>query len=242
MCDFSPLRHAWRALAKKAKNLHGAGYKKPSPVYQSVLSTTVPTTSTHLSIMTCLPPAAPVSKNAIDTNSQQYWDHFYASHRNEFLKWTFKQYHLLPSEAIDVYQDSIVILYENAVSGKLDTLQCSVKTYLFGIAKNLISTYLKKKIREKERYESLVTEHYEMVSTADKGNDWMDYSMELMAEAIKKLSSRGQAILHLFYFEKMSLREITQVLGYKSEDVAKTTKMRYMRILREIMEAEAHYS
>lgn len=195
--------------------------------------------------MTDLPPAPTAAlndKNATNAQSQQYWDHFYASHRNEFLRWTFKHYHLLPNEAIDIYQDAIVILYENAVNNKLATLQCSVKTYFFGIAKNLISTYLKKKIREKERYESLVTDHYELAATPEKNAEWMEYSLEMMTEAIKKLSSRGQAIMHLFYFEKMSLREITQVLGYKSEDVAKTTKMRYMKILREIMETEVHYS
>jgi len=191
-----------------------------------------------------LPAPAAVSndKNATNAQSQQYWDHFYASHRNEFLRWTFKHYHLMPNEAIDVYQDAIVILYENTVNNKLATLQCSVKTYFFGIAKNLISTYLKKKIREKERYESLIAEHYELAVIPERNTEWMEHSLELMAEAIKTLSGRGQAIMNLFYFEKMSLREITQVLGYKSEDVAKTTKMRYMKILRETMEIETHYS
>lgn len=187
-------------------------------------------------------PPAPNDENAMHNQSPQYWDHFYVSHRNEFLKWTFKQYHLLPDEAVDVYQDAIVILYESAVSGKLDTLQCSVKTYFFGIAKNLISTYLKKKIREKERYETLAETHHELEPVAEKENDWMEYPLEVMAGAIKNLSGRGQAILHLFYFEKMSLREITQVLGYKSEDVVKTTKMRYVKLLRETMKTEAHYS
>ncbi len=185
---------------------------------------------------------APHDGNALNRQSPQYWDNFYASHRSEFLKWAFKQYHLMPDEAVDVYQDAIVILYENAASGRLDTLQCSVKTYFFGIAKNLISTYLRKKIRAKERYETLAEEHHGLETVAEKENDWMDYSLEVMAGAIQNLSARGQEILHLFYFEKMSLREITQVLGYKSEDVAKTTKMRYMKLLREMMKPEAHYS
>ena len=185
---------------------------------------------------------APHDGIAMNWQSPQYWDSFYASHRSEFLKWTFKQYHLMPDEAVDVYQDAITILYESASSGRLDTLQCSVKTYFFGIAKNLISTYLKKKIRAKERYETLVEEHHGLETVAEKENDWMDYSLEVMAGAIKNLSARGQEILHLFYFEKMSLREITQVLGYKSEDVAKTTKMRYVKLLREMVKTEAHYS
>ncbi|MDJ1503746.1 sigma-70 family RNA polymerase sigma factor [Xanthocytophaga agilis] len=174
----------------------------------------------------------------------QYWDQFYVSHRSEFLKWAYKHYHLLPEEAVDVYQDAIVILYENATSGKLDHLQCSVKTYFFGIAKNLISTYLKKKIKEKEKYEKLPENLslLESLAVTERNNDWMEYSIEVVGDAIKKLSGKGQAILHLFYYEKMSLKEITQVLGYKSEDVVKTTKMRYMKILREIIESEIQYS
>jgi RNA polymerase sigma factor (sigma-70 family) len=174
----------------------------------------------------------------------QYWDQFYVTHRSEFLKWAYKNYHLMPEEAIDIYQDAIVILYENATSGKLDQLQCSTKTYFFGITKNLISTYLKKKIKEKEKYEKLPenVQALEMLAVTERTNDWMEYSIEVAGEAIKKLSSKGQAILHLFYYEKMSLKEITQVLGYKSEDVVKTTKMRYMKILREIIEADMQYT
>lgn len=181
-----------------------------------------------------------------ETSSEQlkYWDQFYVTHRSEFLKWAYKNYHLMPEEAIDIYQDAIVILYENATSGKLGQLQCSVKTYFFGITKNLISTYLKKKIKEKEKYEKLPENVHalEMLAVTERTNDWMEYSIEVVGEGIKKLSSKGQAILHLFYYEKMSLKEITQVLGYKSEDVVKTTKMRYMKILREIIEADMQYS
>jgi len=178
------------------------------------------------------------------SNNMQYWDRFYSKHRSEFLKWSYKNYHLMPDEAVDIYQDAIVILYENAISGKLDRLQCSVKTYFFGIAKNLISTYLKKKIKEKEKYEKLPDnlQILETMAVTERSNDWMDYSIEVVGESIKKLSSKGQAILHLFYYEKMSLKEITHVLGYKSEDVVKTTKMRYMKMLREIIESDIQYS
>ncbi len=194
-------------------------------------------TSTQHSAVTAEPEGA-------TSSNLQYWDQFYVTHRSEFLKWAYKNYHLMPEEAIDIYQDAIVILYENATSGKLDHLQCSIKTYFFGITKNLISTYLKKKIKEKEKYEKLPDniQILEGLAIAERSNDWMEYSLEVVGESIKKLSSKGQAILHLFYFEKMSLKEITQVLGYKSEDVVKTTKMRYMKILREIIEADMQYS
>ena len=177
------------------------------------------------------------------SNFLEYWENFYTSHRSEFLKWSYKHYHLPPDEAVDIYQDAIVILFENAANGKVNHLQCTVKTYFFGIAKNLISTYLKKKIRDKERYEKLPENPHllESLAISERNNDWMEASLEVVSDAMKRLSSKGQAILHLFYHEKKSLKEITHTLGYKSEDVVKTTKMRYMKMLREMVEADIRY-
>ncbi len=195
-------------------------------------------------MLTHLSPTPASVVQSYDNKSLQYWDNFYVTHRSEFLKWAYKTYHLTPEEAIDIYQDATMILYENASNGKINNLQCSLKTYFFGIAKNLISTYLKKKIREKERHEKLSENEYllENLMSSDRDNDWMEATLEGMAESIKKLSQKGQTIVRMFYYEKMSLKEITQVLGYKSEDVVKTTKMRYMKILREIIESDIQYS
>ena len=64
-------------------------------------------------------------------------DRFYIAHRMEFVKWADKTYGLGSSEAIDIYQDSFIILYENIMNGKLINLESSLKTYMFAVGKNL---------------------------------------------------------------------------------------------------------
>jgi DNA-directed RNA polymerase specialized sigma24 family protein len=56
-----------------------------------------------------------------------------------------KRYNLSQDDLIDVYQDAIIALIENAKKGKIDDLKSSITTYLFGIGKFMIFQKLKKK-------------------------------------------------------------------------------------------------
>jgi len=168
-----------------------------------------------------------------------FLEQFYTSHRTEFLKWSYKHYSLSPQEAIDIYQDAIIVLFENHQKGKLTELRSTVKTYFYGIAKNLIFVYLKKRTRRNAYIETVAD-----MSSIDKNisddthTDWMENTMDVISDAVNRLSAKGQAIIYLFYYEKKSLREITRILNYNNEDVVKTTKMRYKKILKEMVQSE----
>src|SRR4051794_41115573 len=61
---------------------------------------------------------------------------FYSAHRREFISWVQKAFGYPPEEATDIYQDSIIVVYENILSEKITSLNASLKTYLFSIGKN----------------------------------------------------------------------------------------------------------
>ncbi len=164
-------------------------------------------------------------------------DTFYVQNRHEFLKWSYKMFFLSPDEATDIYQDAVIVLFENYQKGKLVELHSTMKTYFYGIAKNLISAYLKK--RNKQRLYTDVRSYTEWENYATLGYDNNDETAireEMLAHAVQKLPAKGQSIMQLFYYEKKSLREITQILGYTNEAVVKSTKMRYKKELRKILE------
>ena len=169
-----------------------------------------------------------------------FLDQFYTSHRTEFLKWSYKHYSLTPQEAIDIYQDAVVVLFENYQKGKLTALRSSVKTYFYGIAKNLIFVYLKKRTKRHTYIETVadISSVAENIPYNEAGNDWMENTLEIIGDTVNRLSAKGQAIIYLFYYEKKSLRDITRMLDYSSEDVTKTTKMRYKKILRQMVQRE----
>lgn len=174
-------------------------------------------------------------------DESRFLDQFYLSHRTEFMKWSYKVYGLPPEAAVDIYQDAVIVLFEKYRQGKLTGLRATVKTYFYGIAKNLIFIYLKKQSRQMAYADAFPnsdvadTQHCKDV---DGGQDWVEDTIEIISRAVGNLSARGQEIIHLFYHEKKSLREITGILGYSSEDVAKTTKMRYKKALKQMVEEE----
>jgi hypothetical protein len=55
---------------------------------------------------------------AIVLNKEALAD-LYMKHRDEFLAWAANHYKLDRNEATEVYQASILALYENAASGKM---------------------------------------------------------------------------------------------------------------------------
>jgi hypothetical protein len=63
----------------------------------------------------------------------------YNEHREVFLNFG-KKYSLDKDELVDIYQDSFVILRNQAIKGKLANVSSSMRTYLFGIVE-----YIKEK-------------------------------------------------------------------------------------------------
>ena len=57
----------------------------------------------------------------------------YQKYRNEFLHWAVRNHSCSMEEAKDVFQQGVVILYENVKLGKVTQITTQVKTYLFSI-------------------------------------------------------------------------------------------------------------
>ena len=58
----------------------------------------------------------------------------YLDHREGFINFA-KKYNVKIEDAIDIYQDAILILRENAINGRIDDLKSNVSTYLYAIGK-----------------------------------------------------------------------------------------------------------
>ena len=67
----------------------------------------------------------------------------YEDNRTRFIAFA-SQYNLNGDVILDIYQDAIIALCENAKKGKLDSIQSLISTYLFSIGKFMIFQLLKK--------------------------------------------------------------------------------------------------
>lgn len=153
----------------------------------------------------------------------------YDDHKNGFLLFAGR-YALDREELIDIYQDAMIALIENAKKGKIDNLKSSLTTYLFGIGKFMIFKRLKKNqkthlIDEMERFELEYEDYYE---------DERNLQVISLRDALAKLGEQCRKVLTLFYYEEKKLDEIQTLLGYTNKDVLKSQKSRCLKQLKDL--------
>ncbi len=154
----------------------------------------------------------------------------YKLHRNEFIKWSSKNFNANEEQAKDIFQESVIAFHQNIISGKLIELESSVKTYLFQIGKYKTINFLKKESR-------VVT--YNDILHVIKGNELNDYmeeenkiyNEEQISKAIAKLPEDCQKLLKLHYFDEFDMESIARELNYKNADTAKSKKSVCMKKL-----------
>lgn len=155
----------------------------------------------------------------------------YDNYRKEFLYWGYNNYSLSEDEGADVFQDTIIIFYNNVRKGKLEELSSSLKTYLFGIGKNLAL----KKIGRSSR---MVVSN-EMVQLNPDLDDKDPFEaterQKIVAEVMDEMGDPCKSILRMFYFDRFTMDAIASRLGYKNEHVVKSQKLRCFNQLKKMI-------
>lgn len=166
----------------------------------------------------------------IRSGDKEEIERIYNQHRAEFLAYAAR-FSLQTDEAVDIYQDSIIVVYENIMSRKLTTLTSSLKTYLFAIGKYKILNSMKtnQPTEDISAYDYLLQDETEMEFLSKEEN------IEKMQTAYRKLGAKCREVLRLYYYENQSLQEIMQKLEYASKDVVKSQKSRCIKQIREIL-------
>jgi len=159
----------------------------------------------------------------------------YFDYKSEFMKF-MSRYNAKEDVLEDIFQDALIVLYENAQAGKLDALKSTVKTYLFGTGKFMLFKHFRDNKREVPTEESYLFDQYEQAAIEDVYEDEgpNDYQKKLAAN-FKKLGDKCREILELFYLQGMKLDEITVRQGYDNKDVAKSQKSRCLKSLKQLI-------
>ena len=129
-----------------------------------------------------------------------------------------------PQDAQDVFQDALVILYEQAVGGTL-VLTASASTYLVGISRNLWHHEQRRRARLPHEalpddLEPLATEELEEATFAV-----LDY--------VERLGAKCKSVLLAFYYFQQPLTQIAAANGYRSVRSATVQKLKCLERLRD---------
>ncbi|SRR5258708_2205950 len=171
----------------------------------------------------------------IKSGDQKILGQFYESCRSEFQRWIIKDFKCPVDDTKDIYQVAVLIVYENIQKGKLDHLTSSVKTYLFGVGKNLAHEWVRKAQRNLP-FEP--DQHIRSMVEEETDHEVPEQKLDLVYECLKKIGPPCRQLLEQFYFNRKSMAEITLVLGYKNADTAKNQKYKCMGRLRKSYEEE----
>lgn len=137
----------------------------------------------------------------------------------------------------DVFEEACIILLENIKAGKLDEGEVNLEGYLYVLCKRIALRYARKK-KAISLDSGEVTLKDEGVETSaatpeeeEEDNAKVDAFFDRVLEA---MPSNQRAVLKYFYWDKMSMSEIASLCGFKNENVAKSTKKRYMENFKKI--------
>ncbi|MDP2890250.1 MAG: sigma-70 family RNA polymerase sigma factor [Bacteroidota bacterium] len=125
-------------------------------------------------------------------------------------------------DANDIFQEAIIIIYRKLKANEL-VLDCTFETYLYSICRFLWLKQLEKRKVEKESIKDNHEFNDELYDDSlDKVTDLND-RYRLYQKHFSNLGKDCQKILQL-YFDKVPLKTIAQMMGFKSEKYAKKRK------------------
>lgn len=132
----------------------------------------------------------------------------------------------------DVFQESIITLYKQITENDLN-LTSDLKGYFFGIARNIWSSQLRKKMPSTD---------IETIFPAETPDDEADDKIleRIIARVFTKLSEDSRTILTLFA-EGLSFQEIAEEMNLKNETYARRKKYLSKEALLDLIREDPEY-
>ncbi|HCE58946.1 MAG TPA: hypothetical protein DER09_14215 [Prolixibacteraceae bacterium] len=172
-------------------------------------------------------------------------------HDNLILQYIYKQYYYninyfirknqgSEDDASDIFQEAIIIIYRKIKENDLVFEKSSFKGYLFSVCRLLWLKQLEKRRVEKEKLNDSLPYQEDLYD--DNLNEIVikNERYGLYQKHFGALSTDCQKLLQLF-FEKVSLKEIAIMMGYKSEKYAKKRKFKCKELLISRIKQDAEF-
>jgi RNA polymerase sigma factor (sigma-70 family) len=144
-------------------------------------------------------------------------------------------------DANDIFQEAIIIIFRKLKVNELALDDCTFETFLYSICRFLWLKQLDKRKIEKEKIkdnhvynEDLYDDGLERV--ADLNERYRLYQKHFI-----NLGKDCQKILQL-YFDKVPLKNIAQIMGFKSEKYAKKRKFKCKEYLIKSIKQDLEYN
>ncbi|WP_420572846.1 RNA polymerase sigma factor [Kordia sp.] len=149
----------------------------------------------------------------------------YLLYKDAFINYGLR-FNLDREDLIDVYQDSVIAMYQNFTRKKVQLEKSTLKTYLFSIGKHKIYDRLKERkllvggILIEDDYEEIVLDEITLTKEQTQLRKYFGH-----------LGESCQHILKLFYYRSLTVKEIIEQTNYKDANTVKSHKSRCLKKL-----------
>lgn len=176
---------------------------------------------------------------ALKAGQHQRLDEVYTRYRSAFLAYARRDLYATEEDAADCFQESVIALYKNIVSGRMPELSSRLSTYLFGIGKRYV--YRKNQRRHRE----LTTDPDAGIGLGNQAGEDLDMSIfhriedehqkAVLAAGFARLDDTCREILTLFYYHNYPIDSIQDSLNLSSAGATRIKKMRCLDKLKQFL-------
>ncbi|HWB92634.1 MAG TPA: sigma-70 family RNA polymerase sigma factor [Puia sp.] len=161
-------------------------------------------------------------------------------HRYEyFIGQGCRKFHLSTEDSFSAYSDAVLSAIHNIAAGRFDGAS-SLKTYLFRIFSNKCIDQIRKNAMNKATVHHSVDAPEDLLAQLpDKSRSAVELlihrnKIETLRENMQKLGEKCRELLLLFE-DGFSDKDIAEKMDYNSPAVVKTTRLRCIQSLRDLM-------
>lgn len=154
---------------------------------------------------------------------------------------------ILKEEVKDLYQDTFMVISKNLIEGKIENMD-NMKSYIIKVGMNLAHKHFRGRKKMDLFHEKRDMSNSKNLSVEISMEECQDlaYSLaeetptiyqnkmawEILNEEIGNLPEKQASLLRFYFFDRLSMKEISDELGYKNATTAKAKKCQSLNALR----------
>jgi RNA polymerase sigma factor (sigma-70 family) len=158
-----------------------------------------------------------------------------------FIREGMTKHALSEDESFNAYSDTILAALENIRNTHFEA-RASLKTYLYQIFHNKCVDLIRKRTTNKNTVHQAESISDKLMLISDNARSIVQKLIDkadwnLLRAKLKELEEKCRQIL-MYWADNYSDREIASLLGYKTADVVKTSRLRCLERLRKLYKVE----
>ena len=129
-------------------------------------------------------------------------------------------------EAKEIFQEGIICFYEQTIVNQ-NPIRKGDKAYLFGICRNLWHSHFQQKLRQTS------------IGKTEPSEEMSFNESERLVSYLKAAGQKCMDLLQSFYYEKLSMTQLANRFGYRSERSATVQKYKCLEKVRDEVKSKS---